>query len=466
LTVQDLARILRTGWKTICGTAAVIVLLALAYVLLETPQYQAATRLFVSSTAGGSATETNDGNIFAQRQVLSYVALLKGEVVAQRTIDKLNLNMSPAELQQKVTATAPADTVLIDVAVLDASPSRARDIANTLSDEFAVMAAGLSTPDLGARPAARVIVQQRAGLPVVPISPKKTRNLAIAIALGGLLGIIAAIARDRIDDRIKTVAAIEKATGVGLVGDIPVDAQRRKQPAIAFESDQSRIAEAFRELRINVKFLEVGDGPRVLLVASAMPNEGRTTTALNLALALAQAGHKVVLVDGDLRRPRVASYLDIDQQVGLSTVLTGRSALGEALIATRFPRLTVLGSGAVPDNPAELLESQAAKDVVRELGDSFDYVIVDSPPTLVTDASIWAANAQGVLLIARFGQTKRSQLTHAADVLGRAGAPLLGAVVTMTPSKKRRSIEQSYYGKRKSTQPQHGRERPGTPKSD
>jgi capsular exopolysaccharide synthesis family protein len=466
LTVQDLARILRTGWKTICGTTAVIVLLALAYVLLETPQYQAATRLFVSSTAGGSATETNDGNIFAQRQVLSYVALLKGDVVAQRTIDKLNLSMSAAELQQKVTATAPADTVLIDVAVLDASPARARDIANTLSDEFAVMAAGLSTPDLGARPAARVIVQQRAGLPVAPVSPKRTRNLAIAVVLGALLGVIAAIARDRFDDRIKTVAAIEKATGVGLVGDIPVDAQRRKQPAIAFESDQSRIAEAFRELRINVKFLEVGDGPRVLLVASAMPNEGRTTTALNLALALAQAGHKVVLVDGDLRRPRVASYLDIDQQVGLSTVLTGRSALGEALIATRFPRLTALGSGPVPDNPAELLESQAAKDVVRELGESFDYVIVDSPPTLVTDASILAANAQGVLLIARFGQTKRTQLNHAADVLGRAGAPLLGAVVTMTPAKKRRSIEQSYYGKGKSTQPQHGPERPGTPKSD
>jgi receptor protein-tyrosine kinase len=466
LTVQDLTRILRTGWKTICGTTAVIVLLALAYVLLQTPQYQAATTLFVSSTAGGSATETNDGNIFAQRQVLSYVTLLKGDVVAQRTIDKLNLNMSAAELQQKVTATAPADTVLIDVAVLDASPAKARDIVNTLSDEFAVMAAGLSTPDVGARPAARVIVQQRAGLPVVPVSPKKARNLAIAIALGVLLGIVAAIARDRIDDRIKTAEAIERATGVGLVGDIPLDPQRRKQPAIAFGSDQSRIAEAFRELRINVKFLEVGDGPRVLVIASAMPNEGRTTTALNLALALAQAGHEVVLVDGDLRRPHVASYLDIDQQVGLSTVLSGRSSLDEALIATRFPRLTVLGSGAVPENPAELLESQAAKDVVRELGERFDYVIVDSPPTLVTDASIWAANAQGVLLIARFGQTKRKQLTHAADVLSRAGAPLLGAVVTMTPTKRRRSIEQHYYGKRKSTQPQHGRDRPGTPKSD
>lgn len=446
MTSQDFTQILRSRWKTVFATIVFAILCAVAYSLLATPQYEAKTRLFVSTTADGNATQTNDGGLFAQRRVLSYTQLLTGGILAQRTIDKLNLDMTANELIKEITAQAPTDTVLIDVTVVDSSPIRARDIANTLSDEFVVMAAALETPSGGLRPNAQVTVQQRAEIPDGPVSPKKRLALAIAVALGVLLGIVIAIARDRLDRRIKSSAAVEKATGVGVVGEIPLQAQRRRQPLISFESDHSPIAEGFRELRLNVRFLQVADGPRVLVVASSMPDEGRTTTALNLALALAEADHNIVVVDGDLRRPRVASYLRIDGQVGLSTVLTGEATLDEALRETHFPRVTALTSGAIPSNPTELLESQAAKNVLDELGRNFDYVIVDSPSTLVTDAAILAANSQGVLVIARFGQTKRNQLARAANTLRRAGAPLLGAVLTMTPAKKRSSTEDSYYG--------------------
>lgn len=428
------------------GTIAVAVLCAVAYSLLATPQYEASTRLFVSTTADGNATQTNDGGLFAQRRVLSYTQLLVGGVLAQRTIDKLNLDMTANELIKEITATAPTDTVLIDVTVVDSSPTRARDIANTLSDEFVSMAAALETPAGGLRPNAQVTVQQRAELPDGPVSPKRKLALAIALALGVLLGIVIAIARDRLDRRLKTPEAVEKTTGVGVVAEIPFDAQRRKDPLISFESDHSPIAEAFRELRLSLKFLQVSDGPRVLVVASSMPGEGRTTTALNLALALAEADHNVVVVDGDLRRPRVASYLRIDGQAGLSTVLTGEATLEEVLRETHFPRVSVVPSGAVPSSPTELLESQAAANVLAELGRNFDYVIVDSPSMLVTDAAILAANSQGVLVLARYGQTKRPRLAQATNTLRRAGAPVLGAVITMTPAKKRNAVEESYYG--------------------
>ena len=325
LTVQDFTQILRTRWKIICGTIVIAVLGALAYSVLATPQYQASTTLFVSTASDGTNTQTNDGGLFAQRRVLSYTELLTGQILAQRTIQKLNLDMSAAELQREVKASAPTDTVLINVMVTDPSPVRARDIANTLSDEFAVMAAGLETPDVGARPNARVVVQQRANIPDSPVIPKTNRNLAIAVALGAVIGILFAIIRDRLDDTVKSSEAVEKATDRGLLAHIPFDAQRQKDPLMSFDSDRSTIAEAFRELRINLQLLEVGDGPRVLLVASSRPDEGRTTTAINLSLALSEADYNVVLVDADLRRPRVASYLDIPGQVGLSTVLTGRS---------------------------------------------------------------------------------------------------------------------------------------------
>jgi len=196
-----------------------------------------------------------------------------------------------------------------------------------------------------------------------------------------------------------------------------------------------------------LQFLEVDNPPRVLVVTSSLPNEGKTTTAINLALALAEAEHNVVLVDGDMRRPKLDKRLDLVGKVGLSTVLAGRVALEDVLQKSRFPGLTVLTSGAVPPNPSELLGSLAAKKVMSEMRARFDYVIVDSSPLLaVTDAAILAAASDGVLVIARFAETKRDQLAHAIGNLRNVGAPILGAVFTMTPAHGKGSYNYSYYG--------------------
>jgi capsular polysaccharide biosynthesis protein len=160
VTIQDFLKLLRTRWVIICATIAVTVLGAVAVNLLTTPLYEASTRLFVSTTSGTSASEIYQGNRFSQERVISYTQLVMGETLAQRTIDKLGLDMSAEDLQENVTASAKLDTVLIDVAVVDESPVRARDIADALSDEFVVMVRQLETPEDGARPDARVIVEQ------------------------------------------------------------------------------------------------------------------------------------------------------------------------------------------------------------------------------------------------------------------------------------------------------------------
>jgi len=444
LTVQEFAKILRARWKLICGTIAIVVLAAVGYSLLAIPQYQASVRLFVSTPSDGTNTQTYDGGLFAERRVLSYTELLTGDIAAQRTIDKLGLDMTPKELRENIEATVPAETVLIDVTVTDSSPTRARDIANTLADEFVVMAAGLETPELGQPPNARVVVQQRAELPTSPVSSKSKRLLAIAAVMGALLGVVIAVIRDRMDDSVKSSDALETATGVGLLADVPFDEQRRTKPLVLFDSDRSAFANAFRELRINLRFLQIAEGPRVLLVTSAVPAEGKTMTAVNLSLALAEAGHDVVIVDGDLRRPGVAASFGLAGGTGFSDVLGGAASLRESLQATGFAHLTALASGAAPGNPTELLESRAAKDALGELGSQFDYVIVDTPSLLVKDAAILAASAQGVLIVARSGKTRRKQLADAVHTLTRAGAPLLGSVLTMTRAKKRSKGEDYY----------------------
>ncbi|MCH9733088.1 MAG: polysaccharide biosynthesis tyrosine autokinase [Actinomycetia bacterium] len=451
MNLQDLVTLLRSRWVSILVTTVFTVFGAVAITLLTTPLYEASTRLYVSTSGGSSVAEMYQGNRLSQERVLSYTELLMGKTLAQRTIDKLGLDMSAARLKSNVDASAKADTVLIDVSVRDKSPVRARDIANTMSDEFVSQIRELETPEDGARPDARVVVEQRASIPTSPVVPKKTRNIAIGFALGVLLGVGLAILRDVLDNTVKDRVVLEKITGSGIVGGIPLDKDRRKRPAISFDSDNSAIAEAFRKLRTNLQFLAVDNPPRVIVITSSVPSEGKSTTAINLALALAESEHNVVLVDGDMRRPALHKYLDLVGPVGFSTVLSGGATLSEALQETRFPRLSVLTSGAIPPNPSELLGSQTARKLLSDLRAKFDYVIMDSTPLLaVTDAAILAAGADGVLLIARFGQTKLDQLTHAVGILKDVGAPLLGAVFTMMPmrgsSSHGYSYGYSYYG--------------------
>lgn len=449
MNLQDFVKLLRARWLTVCVMAVVAVLGAVAVTLLTTPLYQASTRLFVSTSASSSLSDAYQGNRFSQERVISYAELLMGGTVAQRTVDKLGLDMDAEELQANVKATVKPDTVLIDVAVLDSSPVRARDIANTLSDEFVVMIRELETPENGAPPDSRVVVEQRASIPAEPVIPKTARNIAAGLGVGILLGIGLAVLRDLLDNSVKKRETLEEITGVGLVGSIPLDKERRKQAAISFDFENSAIAEAFRKLRTNLQFLAVDNPPRVIVVTSSTPAEGKSTSAINIALALAEAENNVVLIDGDMRRPTLHKYLDLVQPVGFSTVLSGGATLDDALQKTRFSGLTVLTSGTIPPNPSELLGSLSAKKLLSELRTQFDYIIIDSTPLLaVTDAAIMAASADGVLIIARYGQTKREQLSHAVGNLVDVGASVLGAVFTMIPARGNTSYsyDYKYYG--------------------
>lgn len=444
LNLQDFLNLLRARWLTICAAVVATVLAAVVATLLTTPLYKASTRLFVSTASGDSLSDVYQGTLFSQERVLSYTELLMGETLAQRTVDKLGLDMDAGALADKISASAKPDTVLVDVAVKDESPVRARDIANALSDEFVVMVKELETPEDGSRPDARVIVEQRASIPDGPVSPNEKRNIALGLAAGLVLGVGLALIRDRLDNTVKSRETLQDITHVGLVGTVPLDKECRKEPVISFDRDNSTIAEAFRKLRTNLQFLAVDNPPRLIVIASSLPGEGKSTTAINLALALAEAEHSVVVVDGDMRRPKLAQHLGVVGSVGFSNVLSGATSLDDAVQETRFARLSVLTAGAVPPNPSELLGSQSAKKVLSDLKARFDYVIVDSPPLLaVTDAAVLAASSDGVLIMTRFGSTKREQLAHAIKHLEDVGAPVLGSVFTMTPS--RGAVSYGYY---------------------
>ncbi|MBS9375460.1 polysaccharide biosynthesis tyrosine autokinase [Rhodococcus sp. B50] len=448
MEVHDYLRILQARWKIVAVTTVVAVLAALGASLLTTPQYEAKTRLFVSTSSGASVQEIYQGNLFSQQRVTSYTELLEGTTLSQRTLDKLGLgDLSAVDLAGKVTASSTPDTVLIDTAVTDESPERARDLANALSDEFVVMARELETPEDGGPPTARVVVEQYAATPSSPVTPKTTRNVALGLAVGLLLGIALAVLRDRLDNTIKDRNAVEDIAGTGVVGVIPLDKARHEEPAIVFADANSGDAEAYREMRTNLQFLEVDNPPRAIVITSSLPSEGKTTTAVNTALVLAEAGHSVVLVEADLRRPRVTKYLGTLGDAGLSTVLANQASLEDVLQPTRFDGMWVLAAGGLPPNPSELLGSAHAREVIEDLRSRFDYVIIDAPPLLpVTDAAILTSIADGALLIARYGKTTREQFARAVGNLRAVNAPVLGTILAMTPTKGRGSAyEYRYY---------------------
>jgi len=446
MKIQDIVRLLRSRWVSVLVTALITILAGVLYTLVQTPLYEASTRLFVSTTSGSSTADLYSGIRLSQDRVLSYTQLVMGQTLAQRTVDRLDLDMDAKTLQEHVTAKSKSNTVLINVSVLDASPVQARDIANALADEFVLMVRELETPLPGARPEARVVVEQRASLPEFPVMPDRKRNIAIAVLLGGLLGMGVAVLRELLDNTVKSQEALEETTGTSAVGYIPLDKKLVAIPAISFDIDNSGTAEAFRKLRTNLQFLSVDNPPRVIVLTSSSPGEGKTTTSINIALALAEADHNVVLVDGDLRRPRVAKYLDLVNSVGMSTVISGASTLDEVLQQTRFPHLTVMAAGQIAPNPSELLGSIAAKRLLSELRARFDYVIIDSSPLLaVTDGAILVTEADGAIIVVRAGKTTRDQLTHAVGMLNDVGARLLGAVLSMTPTRGAGSYSYNYY---------------------
>jgi len=297
--------------------------------------------------------------------------------------------------------------------------------------------AEIESPQSGAPAPVKLTTTQPASVPTVPVAPRKSLNLALGLLVGLALGAGGALLREQLNTTVKTPDDIESLTGSVPLGLVPFDAAAKTTPLVTAEANDSR-AEAFRTLRTNLRFADVDHPPRSIVVTSPMPGEGKSTSACNIALTLALAGSRVVLVEADLRKPRVGEYLGLDSAVGLTNVLAGQHTLEDVLVPWRRQTLTVLPAGPVPPNPSELLGSQHMGNLLKVLGARYDYVIVDSPPLLpVTDGAVLATLTDGALLIARHGKSSRDDLEQAAHALEAVNAKLLGTVLNCIPVRAR-----------------------------
>jgi capsular exopolysaccharide synthesis family protein len=286
-----------------------------------------------------------------------------------------------------------------------------------------------------------------ARVPTAPSGPNLLRNLAFALALGLSTGIGLAFLLESMDNTVRTPEQAQTISALPSLGMIPLGSRStrelgsREKLALASSKEavelvtksrpRSQMAESYRALRTSLLLTFAGGPPKVILVTSALPEEGKTTTSVNSAIVLAQKGTRVLLIDADLRRPSIHKTLGMGPKLGLSNVLTGTATLAQAIIpSTILPELFVLPAGTPPPNPAELLASAKMKDILTELRKDYDHIVIDSPPTLsVTDAVVMSTGADAVVLVIRSGHTTKPALRRARDILLQVNARVCGVLV-------------------------------------
>lgn len=452
MELRDYLRILRRRWMLIATLTLLVVGASAAWTFSSTPIYQSTARLFVSTAsgdAGDSAGAAYQGGLFSQQRVTSYAdQVSKSQTLAETVIADLDLDLTTGEVLGAVTATVVPETVNIDLSVRDPDPARAQAMAQSYAEALSDQIRVQETPVGASDPLIRATIYDSATLPGSPVAPNPVRNLGLAVVLGLLLGFGLAVVRELLDTTIKSPDDLREHSDAPLLGAIGYDASIKTEPLVTSLPSHAPRAEAFRVLRTNLQFVDVDAATKVFVVTSALPGEGKTTTAVNLAITLAQAGQKTLLIECDLRRPKASSALGMDNSIGVTTVLLGRVTFEDALQEHPSSTLSVLGSGAVPPNPAELLQSRAMADLLQRAKSRFDTIIIDAPPLLpVTDAALLSVQADGAIVVAAHGKTTREQLAQAHDRLAQVDAELVGIVLNMTPARRRGGYGYGYgYG--------------------
>ena len=439
------ARTLVQYWKLVAGALLACLVGAGALTALQTKQYQASATILVSFSGVTSFADVYNATESSQKLLSSYAAIAGGSTVAQRAVNELHVPMSAGALAGQTHVTYTPDTMLFTITVTDADPKRVAPLAGAMADQFTAMVPTLGT-DLGAPaaqetrttepspsqpapgqpplPVARATVVERPGVPTFPIRPTPTRNMVLGLIGGLLLGVAAALTRNALDRSIRNREQLEELSVSPTLAELPAP----RGSTLRFGTESS-FDDAMRGLRTRL-LRAMGPKARRVLVTAPFGGEGTTTTALNLALSFIELGEKVLLIEGNIRRPVIAGLTNVNSKLGLANALADCATPGEAVHNTRVENLFVLASRTARDDET-LPRGADLPDVLRDLSAHFDRLVVDGPPVLATaDTGLLADAVEATVLVVRAGRTTVDEVEDALHALRSTGTNVLGTVLT------------------------------------
>jgi capsular exopolysaccharide synthesis family protein len=426
----------RHRWWVVILATVIGAVAAVGITSREAEQYSSSVTFFVA-TPSAEPGQAYQANLYAQALVNSYVKLLSSDELARRVIALAGLDAAPHVVAAKISGTAGLNTVLLTATATDSTPAGAVRLSSAVATAFGPMVSSLNNNYNTTAGKAPVVLSVVSG-PTSPVkvAPRRMLNYLLGILAGLVVGLALAAVRELADASVRSDEQVA-AAGTGVLASVSRIRSHWPLSLIGGGRDRSILAEEMRRLRTSLQYMQMDRPVKVIAVVSSEAAEGRSTVAINLALAFAEAGRQTLLIDADLRRPQIAEYLGIEGGAGLSGVLARQAGLDTALQTWGEQKLHVLASGPLPPHPSELLGSRQMADLVARLRSEFDTIILDTPPLRpVTDGVIAALLSDGAIVVVRNGRTSRAQLGRALQALRAAGVPVLGAVRNMVPLRR------------------------------
>lgn len=450
ITLMDLFKIIRKHLVTAIIAFLAVVAGVSAYTFLAPAKYTATAQTMATYNASQNGVDINQqsaGGSYISNQITSYPTLATTSKVLKPVIDDLGLDETVTDLAGQVTVTNPTNTAFVNIAVVDGDPKQAADIANSVAESLKnVIESDLYSGD---KSPVKLSIVQKAQVPTSKSSPKTALYLAVGVVLGIIIGVFAALIKDLLNTKVEETSDVRGIVRASSLGSVPMDASLDDKRPVLVSQPNGAIAEEFRRIHTNIDFLQTdrteGVG-QLLVITSAQPSEGKTTMAINTAVALAEDGAKVLLIDADLRHPSVAHHLGIEGAAGLAHVLSGQMGPKDVVQSYWKPNLHILPGGKRPANAGVLLGSETMKLMVEQALTQYDYVIIDTAPlTVSNDGAVFGRWAKGLLLVVSRNMCEKKSLQEASDTLATAQVPVLGFIFNRADPKKTNTHSNYYY---------------------
>jgi succinoglycan biosynthesis transport protein ExoP len=446
LTPQSLSKVFLRNLIFIAPFAVIGILVGNYFSSVTTPQYRAYADLFISTPV--SAVDIGllaTGSTFSQERVKSYTQIISAPSTLQPVIDRLELNTTPQALAMRLSASAPSETVVIRLTVVDENPQRAAAIANEVGEQFALTAESLELPLMDLTSPVKVTVVRPAVPEYSPISPKKNTNRLLGATSFLFLAFLFFLIKYSLDLTVKNVTDLR---GLKLLAAIGFDPNADRQPLINEIGSYEARNEAFRGFRTNFASVTGEKYPVAVAVLSGVAEEGKTSTSINMAISFANQGVKTLIIEGDLRRPRFKQYLNLQN----SPSKTNTYGLTHLLQSDTYPQLKrnlaksiypvfefvdVVFAGEVAANPTELLASPRLNELIKEVKSRYQIIIIDCPPVLpIADAAVVCKVVDGCVLIVHGGKTRIKAFVATIDAIKGVVPQIYGVIINKIPNNR------------------------------